>query len=242
MRLLDEALEALLTSCTDVAAAYRGKQIIASRESFYSVRGSLFESASKQPSLVGNKLQPTLSLLMPGPDCAVQIRITCFRIIVICSIGRSQGKSTSPAPRYTLFPKIQPKLMSVLRRHLLYGLTAQRSKTVRRHHGLPHRETVAHFHLHFHTQSVQPYSSPAVASSFGCDDRPKQQASDAIQMLTSGFDMTELRLLSIVRTLQKERFVELSRGRIPVKRTYSNLMGIADPTGQLAPDEVMVIL
>ncbi|GAQ80334.1 RNA-dependent RNA polymerase [Klebsormidium nitens] len=81
-----------------------------------------------------------------------------------------------------------------------------------------------------------------VANSFGSDDRPKQQALDALIMLTSGFDMHELRLRSIVRTLQKERFVELSRGRIPVKRTYSNLMGIADPTGQLAPDEVMVIL
>ena len=90
------------------------------------------------------------------------------------------------------------------------------------------------------TQRIPP--SPSRLQSFDTDDRPKQSALEARQMLLAGFDMRELRLKMTVRALQKERFVELSRGRIPVKRTYSNLMGIADPTGLLAPDEVMVIL
>jgi hypothetical protein len=81
-----------------------------------------------------------------------------------------------------------------------------------------------------------------VATSYGSEDRPKQQATEAIEMLFAGFDMRDVQLRRTVRALQRERFVELSRGRIPVKNTYSNLMGVADPTGQLAPDEVMVIL
>ena len=61
------------------------------------------------------------------------------------------------------------------------------------------------------------------------------------RMILCGISLDDPYLQSQLLVMMREELKSLKAGRIPVSDSY-NLMGTADPTGTLGPDEVCIIL
>ncbi|KAM3216044.1 putative RNA-dependent RNA polymerase 5 [Capsicum annuum] len=85
------------------------------------------------------------------------------------------------------------------------------------------------------------YSDEVTALKVAVNHRDRDDASIATSMIMAGVPLTEPFLWSCLSSLAKEERNGLKAGKLPISDTFY-LMGTADPTDTLNPDEVCVVL